>query len=161
MANYIPLLALPPVMSAVLGTRRITVLTVILSSVLMGLASWQGYPRARAGQPDLPRYAMLALYTDPVPDRLGAAPGVTPLQPATDPVRTGHKLLRLQGRIQDMVVQSVRDGVLVVGNTGRLRAINQAAQNMLHISGRTSPPGLPIAAIAEMAPLQHLIRQSF
>ena len=43
MANYIPLLALPPVMSAVLGTRRITVLTVILSSVLMGLASWQGY----------------------------------------------------------------------------------------------------------------------
>lgn len=161
MANYIPLLALPPVMSAVLGTRRITVLTVILSSVLMGLASWQGY-RAHSMDSQITRYAMLALYMltmfliASVLHRVSRHYGLQQIQS-----RTGHKLLRLQGRIQDMVVQSVRDGVLVVGGSGRLRAINQAAQQMLHMPKGQPAIGKPVDTIAEMGPLLHLIRQSF
>ncbi len=161
MANYIPLLALPPVICAVLGTWRLTWGTVIVASVLIGLSSMRHY-RGQDADSQIMHYAMVALYVlammllASMLHRVARNYGVQQLKSYSS-----QRLARLQGRIQDMVVQSVRDGVLVVGNTGRLRAINQAAQDMLHISGRTSLPGLPIAAIAEMAPLQHLIRQSF
>lgn len=61
----------------------------------------------------------------------------------------GRRLLRLQGRIQDMVVQSVRDGVLVVSGSGRVRAINQAAQ-MLHMPQDMPVMGKPLKAIAQI-----------
>ena len=161
MANYIPLLALPPVICAVLGTWRLTWGTVIAASVLIGLSSMRHY-RGQDADSQIMHYAMVALYVlammllASMLHRVARNYGVQQLKSYSS-----QRLARLQGRIQDMVVQSVRDGVLVVGNTGRLRAINQAAQDMLHISGHTPLPGLPIAAIAEMAPLQHLIRQSF
>lgn len=161
MANYIPLLVLPPVMSAVLGTRRVTVLTAILSSFLIGLASWQYY-RARSMDSQILRYAMMALYIlamfliASVLHRVSRGYGLQQSQS-----RASRKLLRLHSRIQDMVVQSVRDGVVVVGGSGRLRAINEAAQQMLHMPQGLPAIGKPVETITEMGPLLHLIRQSF
>lgn len=161
MANYVPLLALPPVISAVLGTQRVTVLTVILSSLLIGLASWQYY-RARSMDSQILRYAMMALYMlamfliASVLHRVSRSYGLQQSQS-----RAGRKLLRLHSRIQDMVVQSVRDGVVVVGGSGRLRAINEAAQQMLHMPQGLPTIGKPVETITEMRPLLHLIHQSF
>ena len=161
MANYIPLLALPPIICAVLGTWRLTWATAIVSSVLIGLSSMRHY-QGQDADSQIMHYAMVALYVlammllASMLHRVARNYGAQQLKS-----HSSQRLAQLQGRIQDMVVQSVRDGVLVVGSTGWLRAINQAAQDMLRINGRMPLPGLPIAAIAEMAPLQHLIRQSF
>lgn len=160
-ANYTPLLALPPVMSAVLGTRRLTLLSVLVSGLLMGLASWRGYQDSDLDSQVL-QAAVMALYllimflVTSILQRAARNYGVQQSQAVI-----GRRLLRLQGRIQDMVVQSVRDGVLVVSGSGRLRAINQAAQQMLHMPPDVPAIGRPLKSIAAIGPLLHLIDQSF
>ena len=161
MANYMPLLVLPPVMSAVLGTKRITILTVVTSSALIGVASWRYY-RGDDLDNQILHYAVMLLYmlimflVTSILQRAARNYGLQQSQ-----ANVGRKLLRLQGRIQDMVVQSVRDGVLVVSGSGRVRAINQAAQQMLHMPQDMPVMGKPLKAIAQILPLQHLIKQSF
>lgn len=51
--------------------------------------------------------------------------------------------------------------MLVVSDSGRLRAINQAAQQMLHMPQDEPVIGKPLHSIAAIGPLQHLIEQSF
>ena len=161
MANYMPLLVLPPVMSAVLGTKRITILTVVTSSALIGVASWRYY-RGDDLDNQILHYAVMLLYmlimflVTSILQRAARNYGLQQSQ-----AHVGRRLLRLQGRIQDMVVQSVRDGVLVVSGSGRVRAINQAAQQMLHMPQDMPVMGKPLKAIAQILPLQHLIKQSF
>ncbi|MDO4795704.1 MAG: histidine kinase dimerization/phospho-acceptor domain-containing protein [Brachymonas sp.] len=160
-ANYTPLLALPPVMSAVLGTRRLAILSVLVSSLLIGLASWRGYQDSDLDSQILQGAVMLLymLVMFLVTSILQRAARNYGLQQSQAVI--GRRLLRLQGRIQDMVVQSVRDGVLVVSGSGRLRAINQAAQQMLHMPADEPAIGKPLKSIAAIGPLLHLIEQSF
>ncbi|MDO4796084.1 MAG: PAS domain-containing sensor histidine kinase [Brachymonas sp.] len=160
-ANYTPLLALPPVMSAVLGTRRLAILSVMASSLLMGLASWRDYQNSDLDSQVLQAavmllYMLVMFLVTSILQRAARNYGVQQSQAAI-----GRRLLRLQGRIQDMVVQSVRDGVLVVSGSGRLRAINQAAQQMLHMPPDEPAIGRRLKSIAAIGPLLHLIEQSF
>ena len=160
-ANYTPLLALPAVMCAVLGTRRLTLLSVLISSMLIGLASWRGYQDSDLDSQILQTavmllYMLIMFLVTSILQRAARNYGLQQNQ-----AEIGRRLLRLQGRIQDMVVQSVRDGVLVVSGSGRLRAINQAAQQMLHMPQDEPVIGKPLHSIAAIGPLQHLIEQSF
>ena len=160
-ANYTPLLALPAVMCAVLGTRRLTLLSVLISSLLIGLASWRGYQDSDLDSQILQTavmllYMLIMFLVTSILQRAARNYGLQQNQ-----AEIGRRLLRLQGRIQDMVVQSVRDGVLVVSGSGRLRAINQAAQQMLHMPQDEPVIGKPLHSIAAIGPLQHLIEQSF
>lgn len=160
-ANYTPLLALPPVMSAVLGTRRLTLLSVLVSSLVIGLTSWRDYQSSELDSQILQAavmllYMLIMFLITSILQRAARNYGVQQSQAAI-----GRRLLRLQGRIQDMVVQSVRDGVLVVSGSGRLRAINQAAQQMLHMPADEPAIGKPLKSIAAIGPLLHLIEQSF
>ena len=161
MANYIPLLAMPPIICAVLGTGRTTLLTVLLSSILLAASSLYQYHSYDYDEQIL-HYAIIALYMlamlllTSVLHRLVRNHDAHQVKSLNS-----QRLAKLHNRIQDMVVQSVRDGVLVVGNSGRLRAINQAAQNMLKIPAKTRLTGRPIATIAQLTTLQHLINQSF
>lgn len=160
-ANYTPLLALPAVMCAVLGTRRLTLLLVLISSLLIGLASWRGYQDSDLDSQILQTavmllYMLIMFLVTSILQRAARNYGLQQNQ-----AEIGRRLLRLQGRIQDMVVQSVRDGVLVVSGSGRLRAINQAAQQMLHMPQDVPVIGKPLHSIAAIGPLQHLINQSF
>ena len=160
-ANYTPLLALPAVMCAVLGTRRLTLLSVLISSLLIGLASWRGYQDSDLDSQILQTavmllYMLIMFLVTSILQRAARNYGLQQNQ-----AEIGRRLLRLQGRIQDMVVQSVRDGVLVVSGSGRLRAINQAAQQMLHMPQDVPVIGKPLHSIAAIGPLQHLIEQSF
>lgn len=160
-ANYTPLLALPPVMSAVLGTRRLTLLSVLVSSLLIGLTSWRSYQDSDLDTQILQMavmllYMLIMFLVTSILQRAARNYGIQQSQAVL-----GRRLLRLQGRIQDMVVQSVRDGVLVVSGSGRLRAINQAAQQMLHMPADEPVIGRPLKSIAPIGPLLHLIEQSF
>ena len=160
-ANYTPLLALPAVMCAVLGSQRITIMTVVISGLLIGVSNWRHYSDSDLDSQILHSavmllYLLIMFLVTSILHRAARNYGLQQSQ-----ARVGRKLLRLQGRIQDMVVQSVRDGVLVVSGTGRLRAINQVAQHMLHMPPDVPVIGRPLAAIEQIGPLQHLITQSF
>lgn len=116
-ANYTPLLALPAVMCAVLGTRRLTLLSVLISSMLIGLASWRGYQDSDLDSQILQTavmllYMLIMFLVTSILQRAARNYGLQQNQ-----AEIGRRLLRLQGRIQDMVVQSVRDGVLVVSGS--------------------------------------------
>ena len=160
-ANYTPLLALPAVMCAVLGSQRLTIMTVVISGLLIGVSGWQHYSNSELDSQILHSavmllYLLIMFLITSILHRAARNYGVQQSQ-----AHVGRKLLRLQGRIQDMVVQSVRDGVLVVSGSGRLRAINQGAQRMLHMPQDVPVIGKPLAEIEQIGPLQHLIAQSF
>ena len=161
MANYTPLLALPPVICAVLGSWRTTLLTVLLSSLLLGASSLYQYHN-RDYDEQILHYAIITLYVlamllvTSVLHRL-----VRNYEAQQIKSLHSQKLARLHTRIQDMVMQNVRDGVLVVGSSGRVRAINQTAKNMLKIPDDTHLTGKAFTSIAQMTALEHLIKQSF
>ncbi len=161
MANYLPLLALPPVICAVLGTWRATLLTVLCSSLLLGAGSLYQYQNHDYDE-QISHYAIIALYMLTMLLVTSVLHRVVRNYDAQQ-VKSlnSQRLARLHNRIQDMVVQNVRDGVLVVGSSGRLRAINQAARNMLKIPAKAHLTGKPIASITQITTLQHLIAQSF
>lgn len=160
MNNYIPLLGLPLIICAVLGTRRMMLFTAALATLLISIINWR-YSVELDLESALMHYALVALYllavflVASVLHRMARNYGAQKIR-----AQASVQMLRLQGRIQDMVVQSVRDGVLVVGSSGRLRAINKVAQRMLHMPLDTRWIGRPITTIAHMEPLQHLITQS-
>lgn len=160
-ANYLPLLALPPVICAVLGNWRTTLFTALLAALLIGIASWKSN-RHLGGDDQIMRYAMVALYVlatfllTSMLHRMARNFGLQQLRS-----QASQQLLRLQERIQDMVAQSVNDGVVVIAGAGRVRAINQAAKQMLHVSHGAALTGKPLHEVPELRPLSYLINQSF
>lgn len=160
-ANYIPLLVLPVVVCAVLGTGKLTVLSGALASLLIALVSWSYYKN----QPidvQIARYSVVTIYTlatflvASVLRRLMSNYSLQWVQS-----QNSHQLAHLQGRIQNLLAHCVPDGVLVVGGSGRVRAINQSTRTILRAPSTADLIGQPLNDVAQLLPIRHLVTQTF
>lgn len=158
--NYIPMLGLPLLICAVLGTWRLTLITAAISTALVGLIRWRTTKELPL-ESGLMQYALSALYmlsvffVASILHRM-----MRNYMTQQTRARISRHMLHLQSRIQDMVAQSVPDGVLVIGSSHRLRAINETAQHMLRMPAQTNWVGRPIESIAQLEPLLPVAFQS-
>lgn len=160
-ANYMPLLVLPVVVCAVLGTGKLTILSAVLSTLLTGAASWLYY-KSEPIDVQIVRYSVVTIYTLAtflVASVLRRLMRNYSLQWAQS--QNSRQLAQLQGRIQNLLAHCVPDGVLVVGGSGRVRAINQSTRNIFRIPTVDNLIGKPIEEIQALLPIKHLITQSF
>jgi two-component system sensor histidine kinase PilS (NtrC family) len=157
--NYTPLLGLPILMAAVLGTLMLALsTTAAVSLLLLGWAWWQGH--AGAGD-DASRYLQSAL--------TGAGYFVVTYlvhQLAARLVREqkvaeqSQIAARVQSQVSALVIQNLTDGVLVVDENDVVRLANPAGLHLLGKSLLLDPP-FSLDSDPPWQPLVLLARRTF
>ena len=136
--NYTPLLALPVVMAAILGSRALALGTAALTALmLLGYAAWTVSASAWANTADMAQAGltgagllMLALLTNQLASRLVREEAVA---------RRSRIEAQVQSLVNNMVIEALPDGVLVVDSTHLVRAANPAARLMLGSDQEVTP----------------------
>lgn len=137
--NYGPLFALPVLMAAVLGSRLLALGTAAGVALLLLAEAWVVAMQApsemasrflQAGLTGMGYFAV-AVLVNQLAARLGREEQAS---------RQSRQAARVQAQVNELVIENLGDGVLVVGADGRVRTANPAARKHLG-EGTGSPRG--------------------
>ncbi len=136
--NYTPLLALPVLMAAALGSRPVALGTAAaVALLLLGHAAWTLHADSWLNAADLPQAGLtgaglllLALLTHQMATRLAREEVAA---------RRNQVEAQVQALVNDLVVESLPDGVLVVDSTFTVRTANPAARVLLWSDQEVTP----------------------
>ncbi|MFT3718108.1 sensor histidine kinase [Pseudorhodoferax sp.] len=156
--SYAPLLGVPLLLTAVLGTRGMAVGMALAITVL--LLAETGWNAARGGGDATGRYLqtglaglgylLVAFLANQLAARLVREERLA---------LAGQRAAQLQTQVNQLVMETLADGVLVVGTDSGMRTANPAARQLLGLSGGDALPAL--APQAGWAPLLALARKTF
>ncbi|WP_295856049.1 ATP-binding protein [uncultured Xylophilus sp.] len=154
-ANYTPLFGLPVLMAAVLGTRRTawgTAAGVTLLLLADAVAFWWQVPGAAA-----PRfvqagltgigYFLVAILVHPLAARLARE---------EEAARRSEHAAAVQAQVNELVIESLADGVLVIDVHDTVHAANPAARQLLGTAARAVPPPFSLRSTPVWQPLAEL-----
>ena len=158
--NYTPLLALPVVMAAILGSRALALGTAALTALmLLGYAAWTVSASAWANTADMAQAGltgagllMLALLTNQLASRLVREEAVA---------RRSRIEAQVQSLVNNMVIEALPDGVLVVDSTHLVRAANPAARLMLGSDQEVTPHLFSLHDNPAWLQLMHIAQLTF
>jgi two-component system sensor histidine kinase PilS (NtrC family) len=128
--NYTPLFALPVLLSAVLGSLRLALGTAAgVTMVLLGATLWTHLANPSSAAPFFVQsalsgvgYFVIALLANQLATRL-ASEGHR--------ARINQLAAHVQRQVNELVIESLPDGVLIVDTRGTVRAANPAARRLL------------------------------
>ena len=160
--NYSPLFALPVLMGSVLGSGLLALGTAAAVTLLLLSDAWvlslhfPGETAARFLQAGLTGtgYFALALLVNQLAARLARVELAA---------RQGQRAARVQAQVNELVIETLADGVLVVDAKCRVHAVNPAAQQLLgfaqadrkaHFALTAQPRWQPLVALAQATFLQ-------
>jgi two-component system sensor histidine kinase PilS (NtrC family) len=158
--NFGPLFALPVLMAAVLGSRLLALGTAAAVTLLMLSDAWiitlqlpgELAPRfLQAGLTGLGYFAVAVLVNQLV-TRLGRE---------EEAAHQSRQAARVQAQVNELVIEHLNDGVLVVDADARLRTANPASRAQL--GSRSTPNQAPVMLTDHRAwrPLAELARLTF
>ena len=158
--NYTPLLALPVVMAAILGSRALALGTAALTALmLLGYAAWTVSASAWANTADVAQAGltgagllMLALLTNQLASRLVREEAVA---------RRSRIEAQVQSLVNNMVIEALPDGVLVVDSTHLVRTANPAARLMLGSDQEVTPHLFSLHDNPAWLQLMHIAQLTF
>ncbi len=156
--SYLPLFALPLLLASVLGSLLLALGTAAAITLLLLFDAWQisllGDSTSRALQAGLTGtgFFVVALLANQLASRLARE---------EQHARQSQQLARVQTEVNELVIEALADGILVVDDGGSVRAANPAAQHLLAAGNKTQ--SLPFLLTSEAAwhPLAELARQTF
>ena len=158
--NYGPLFALPVLMAAVLGSSLLALGTAAGVTLLLLAEAWVMVLQApqelatrflQAGLTGMGYFAVAVLV-----NQLAAR-----LAREEEASRNSRQMARVQAQVNELVIENLGDGVLVVGADGRVRAANPAARKQLGNVGMATDEPLMLTAHAPWQPLADLARLTF
>ena len=158
--NYTPLFGLPLLLASVLGSLLAALGTAAAITLLLLLDAWwlahtlpgDGAPRfLQAGLTGI-GYFLLAFFTHQLAARLAREEQLA--------VRN-ELAAAVQGQVNELVIESLGDGVLVVDSTGMVRSANPSARALLGAQDPMTPPPFALASQPAWLGLHELARQSF
>jgi two-component system, NtrC family, sensor histidine kinase PilS len=158
--NYAPLFALPVLMAAVLGSRLLALGTAAGVTLLLLAEAWvmalqaplEAAPRfLQAGLTGTGYFAVAVLI-----NQLSAR-----LAREEEAARQSRQAARVQAQVNELVIENLGDGVLVVDADARVRTANPAARRQL--GEAAGPQSNPLMLTDQMAwhPLAELARRTF
>lgn len=157
--NYSPLLGLPVLMAAVLGSRRTALATTSAVALLLlaqACIGWlaSGTPQAasfaQAGLTGI-GYFLVTFLVHPVATRLTREEELA---------RESQQQALVQAEVNELVIASLTDGVLVIDDRADVRAANPAARALLGQADTVQPP-FSLGSSPVWQPLAELARRTF
>ncbi|WP_342620734.1 ATP-binding protein [Rhodoferax sp. GW822-FHT02A01] len=158
--NYTPLFALPILLASVLGSLRLAlgtaagVTVLLLGSTLPELLQVSTGTTVTLLQAALTGagYFAIALLANQLSTRL-ASEGLR--------VRSSQAAVNLQRQVNELVIESLPDGVLIVDRQGAIRAANPAARALMADATESPESFSHLQQRAEWQPLLDLTQRSF
>ena len=158
--NYTPLLALPVLMAAIMGTRALALGTAALVTLmLLGHAAWAASGSSWANTAELLQAGLtgagllvLALLTNQMAMRLAREEALA---------RRNRVEAHVQAMVNAMVIEALPDGVLVIDTEHLVRAANPAARLMLGSDLDVTPPVFSLEDNPAWGQLKRIVRQTF
>ncbi len=158
--NYAPLLAMPVLMAAVLGSTLIALGTAATVTILLlAEAWWVGltFPMeasSRLFQAGLTGtgYFMVAFLTNQLASRL-----------AREEERASRSAMnaQLQTQVNELVIEALADGILVIDSRGLVRSANPAAAQLIGGDIGPVPAGISLSLDPAWEPLQDVAFRTF
>lgn len=156
--NYTPLFALPILLAAVLGTLTLALGTAAgVTLLLLAGSYWNSLQTLTDATPYLVQAALSGAGYFAV--AFLAQQLVARLVSESERARTSQLAATVQKRVNELVIENLPDGVLVVDQHGWVRAANPAAREMLALEGQ-APLSVDLKAHVGWAPLVQLARTS-
>ncbi len=154
--NYAPLLALPVLLASVLGSMLLAFGTAAVVTLLLLADAWlfmlhtSGDFAPRFFQSGLSGigYFVVAFLANQLASRLVREEAAA---------RSGQMAARIQTQVNELIIETLADGVLVVDDRGLVRATNPAAQRLL--GGGDAVHATPFSLL-ELASWQPLVEQA-
>ena len=158
--NYTPLLAVPVLMAAILGTRALSLGTAALVTLaLLGHAAWNAGSDAWGNNTEIVQAGLtgagllaLALVTNHLSTRLAREEGLA---------RRSRAEAQVQALVNNMVIEALPDGVLVVDTAHVVRAANPAARLMLGSDQEVTPNLFSLDDNPAWVQLAHIAQLTF
>lgn len=157
--NYSPLFALPVLTAAVLGSTLLALGTAAAVTLLLlvnvGVESLAGMQQtARMVQAGLTGagYFVMALLANNLAGRL---------EREEEAALRSRSAARTQALVNELVIESLTDGLLVVGPDWRIHAANPAARQLLGWEAREAPASLALVSRPGWRPLAALAQRTF
>ncbi len=158
--NYSPLFALPVLMGSVLGTPLLALGTAAGVTLLLLTDAWlhsltaAGDTAARFLQAGLTGtgYFALAVLVNQLTARLSRE---------QEAARAGQRAARMQAQVNELVIETLADGVLVVDQQLRIHAANPAAGCLLGLGDGALRSGFMLASQPAWEPLVELAQATF
>ena len=157
-ASYTPLFVVPVLMTAMLATRALALGTAAVATLLLlSNAGWTYLAESRVSVDSFSQAALsgaglfvLALLTSQLAARL---------KQEKNQGRRAHAEALLQTLVNDLVIEYMHDGLLVVDEQLAVRAANPAARAMLGTDEVVTPASFALTDDAAWADLVALARQ--
>lgn len=157
--NYSPLYALPVLTASVLGSMLLAMGTAAAVTILLLVDAWVQALEAAAITSRLVQaglagggYFVVALLANQLAQRLARE---------EQAARRGLAAARTQARVNEVVIETLTDGVLVVGPDWRIHAANPSARTLLGWQAREAPASLALVSRPGWKPLAALAQRTF
>ncbi len=157
--NYSPLFALPVLTASVLGSTLLALGTAAAVTILLLVDAWLQALQlvestSRLVQAGLAGagYFVVALLANQLAQRLARE---------EQAARRGLAAARIQARVNEVVIETLTDGVVVAGPDWRIHAANPSARSMLGWQAREAPASLALVSRPGWKPLAALAQRTF
>lgn len=158
--NYTPLFALPVLLASILGPISLALGTAASVTLLLLLEAWWaslhviGDSSARFLQSALSGsgFFAVALLANQLALRLAREEKLA---------KTSQNFARMQTQVNELVIETLTDGVLVIDANGIVRSANPAARRLLATSEMTRVAPFVLATQIAWQPLVNIMRQTF
>lgn len=158
--NYTPLFALPVLLSSVLGPILLAFGTAASVTLLLLAEAWSstlqgnGEFNSRFLQAGLSGsgFFLVALLANQLAQRLAREEILA---------QKSQAAARMHIQVNELVIASLADGILVVDINGVVRSANPAARRLLAVQDAVEPPPFSLSGQAAWQPLSELLQRSF
>ena len=158
--NYTPLFALPVLLASILGPILLALGTAASVTILLLTDAWwaslhlTGESASRFLQAGLSSsgFFAVALLANQLALRLAREEQLA---------KSSQLVARMQTQVNELVIETLTDGVLVIDGNGIVRSANPAARRLLASSGMTRMAPFVLATQAAWQPLVEIMRRTF
>lgn len=158
--NYTPLFALPVLLASILGPVLLALGTAASVTLLLLADAWRvslhltGESASRFLQAGLSGsgFFVVALLANQLALRLAREEQLA---------KSSQMVARMQTQVNELVIETLTDGVLVIDANGIVRSANPAARRLLAASEMTRMAPFVLATQAAWQPLVEIMRQTF
>jgi two-component system, NtrC family, sensor histidine kinase PilS len=161
--NYSPLFALPILLAAVLGSSLLALGTAAGVALLLLTETWLQNLHMPTDSPEMASrllqagltgvgYFVLALLVNQLAARLARE---------EQAALRGRRAVRTHAQVNELVIEALSEGVLVVDSQCRVHAANPAARMLLELPEAVSQASFPLSARPGWEPLRELALRTF